>query len=73
MPEYIAYTTAVPNDTYYANQWGHNNTGQLPVYVSGSGHTGAGVGTPGFDSRAQQAWDLPQGYGSASHYRRHHR
>ena len=65
LPEYIAYTTAVPNDTYYANNWGHNNTAQLPVY-SGSSHSGAGVGTVGFDSDAQLAWDQSQGYGSAS-------
>jgi len=65
IPEYIAYTTAVPNDTHYAAQWGHNNTAQLPRYQSGS-HSGPGVGTVGFDSDAQLAWDLPQGYGSAS-------
>ncbi len=65
IPEYYAYTTAVPNDTYYANNWGHNNTAQLPVYQSG-GHTGPGVGTIGFDSDAQLAWDQSQGYGSAS-------
>ncbi|HNT56220.1 MAG TPA: hypothetical protein PKG95_15990, partial [Anaerolineaceae bacterium] len=29
-PEFIAYTTVVPNDTYFANNWGHNNTAQLP-------------------------------------------
>lgn len=61
--EYFAYTTAVPNDTYYANNWGHNNTAQLPY---GPSHTGAGVGTIGFDSHAQLAWDQSQGYGSAS-------
>lgn len=65
IPEYYAYTTAVPNDTYYANHWGHNNTAQLPVYQSGS-HSGPGVGTIGFDSDAQLAWDQSQGYGSAS-------
>lgn len=65
-PEYIAYTTAVPNDTYYANNWGHNNTAQLPVYVANSGHTGAGVGTVGYDSDAQLAWNQIQGYGSPS-------
>jgi subtilisin family serine protease len=65
IPEYYAYTTVTtPNDTYFPNNWGHNNTAQLPVYVSGSGHTGAGVGTIGFDSDAKLAWD--QGYGSAS-------
>ncbi len=65
IPEYYAYTTAVPNDTYYANNWGHNNTAQLPVYTGGS-HSGAGVGTIGFDSDAQLAWDQSQGYGLAS-------
>jgi len=64
-PEYYAYTTAVPNDTYYANNWGHNNTAQLPYYTGGS-HSGAGVGTPGYDSDVQLAWDQSQGYGSAS-------
>lgn len=65
IPEYYAYTTATPNDTYFAYNWGHNNTAQLPVY-SGSSHSGAGVGTIGFDSDAQLAWDQSQGYGSAS-------
>lgn len=65
IPEYFAYTMAIPNDPYYANNWGHNNTAQLPKYVSGS-HSGAGVGTIGFDSHAQLAWDQSQGYGSAS-------
>ncbi len=65
IPEYYAYTTAVPNDPYYANNWGHNNTAQLPVYTGGS-HSGAGVGTIGFDSDAQLAWDQSQGYGSSS-------
>lgn len=64
-PEYIAYTQAVPNDTFYNYNWGHNNTAQLPVYQGGS-HSGAGVGTVGFDSRAQLAWDQSQGYGSSS-------
>ena len=65
IPEYYAYNTMVPNDTYYANNWGHNNTAQLPVYQSG-GHTGPGVGTIGFDADAQLAWDQTQIYGSAS-------
>ncbi|MCB5254461.1 MAG: S8 family serine peptidase, partial [Candidatus Cloacimonetes bacterium] len=64
-PEYYAYTTAVPNDTHYTKQWGHNNTAQLPGYTS-YGHTGPGVGTVGFDSDAQLAWDLAQGYGDPS-------
>jgi subtilisin family serine protease len=65
IPEYYAYTTAVPNDTYYANNWGHNNTAQLPVYTGGS-HSGAGVGTIGYDADMQLAWDQSQGYGSAT-------
>lgn len=64
-PEYYAYTQAIPNDPYYPNNWGHNNTAQLPVYQGGS-HSGPGVGTIGFDSNAQAAWDYPQGYGSAA-------
>ena len=64
-PEYIAYREAIPNDTYYANNWGHNNTAQLPVYSGGS-HSGAGVGAVGFDSDAQLAWDQTQGYGLQS-------
>jgi subtilisin family serine protease len=65
IPEYYAYAMVTPNDTYYANNWGHNNTAQLPVY-SGSSHSGAGVGTIGFDSDAPLAWDLSQGYGLSS-------
>jgi subtilisin family serine protease len=64
-PEYYAYTQAIPNDALYPNNWGHNNTAQLPYYTGGS-HSGAGVGTIGFDSNAQAAWDDTQGYGSAS-------
>jgi len=63
IPEYYAYLHVVPNDTYYANNWGHNNTAQLPAYQGGS-HSGPGVGTIGFDSDAQLAWDQGQGYGS---------
>jgi len=65
IPEYIAYPAAVPNDPYYTNNWGHNNTAQLPGYTA-YGHTGAGVGTVGFDSDAQLAWNQSQSYGSAN-------
>lgn len=61
-PEYFAYLQAIPNDNFYPNNWGHNNTAQLPVYQGGS-HSGPGVGTVGFDSDAQLAWDQQQGYG----------
>ncbi len=64
-PEGYAYTTAVPNDTFYANNWGHNNTAQLPAYT-GDSHSGAGVGTTGFDADMQLAWDQSQGYGTDS-------
>ncbi|HPT70966.1 MAG TPA: S8 family serine peptidase [Candidatus Cloacimonadota bacterium] len=64
-PEYIAYTTEIPTDTYYANNWGHNNTAQLPVWSESThSHSGAGVGIVGFDSDAQLAWNQAQGYGS---------
>ncbi|MDY0381894.1 MAG: S8 family serine peptidase [Candidatus Cloacimonadaceae bacterium] len=65
IPEYIAYSTAIPNDPYYASNWGHNNTAQLPAYTA-SGHTGPGVGIIGFDTDMQAAWDLSQGYGLSS-------
>jgi subtilisin family serine protease len=65
IPEYYAYTQLVPNDTYYPNNWGHNNTAQLPAYQGGS-HSGPGVGTIGFDSNAEAAWDDSQGFGSSS-------
>lgn len=65
VPEYYAYTQFTPNDPYFPNNWGHNNTAQLPVYQGGS-HSGPGVGTIGFDARIQQAWDHTQGMGSAS-------
>lgn len=62
--EYFAYPQAVPNDPYYGNNWGHNNTGQFPSWVPGSGYTGPSVGTPGFDTHAEEAWN--HGYGNSS-------
>ncbi len=63
--DWRAFPAAVPNDLLYADQWGHNNTGQMPSYDWGSfSHTGPLVGTPGFDSHAEEAWDRSQGYGS---------
>ena len=52
-PEYFAYTQITPNDPYYNQNWGHNNTGQGP-----------GGGGSGFDSNAPEAWDQSQGFGS---------
>ena len=64
-PEYANYLMASPNDTYFSNCWGHNNTAQLPAYVSGS-HSGSGVGTVGFDANTMFGWGGTQGYGSSS-------
>jgi hypothetical protein len=64
-PEYANYLMATPNDTYFLNNWGHNNTKQLPAYVSGS-HSGAGVGTIGFDANTKAGWDGTQAYGNSS-------
>ncbi|HRR00370.1 MAG TPA: S8 family serine peptidase [Candidatus Cloacimonas sp.] len=62
IPEYYAYLHNVPDDPLYPNNWGHNNTAQLPVY-QGDSHSGPGVGVIGFDSDAEIAWDSNQGYG----------
>ncbi len=68
-PEYMGYPDTVPLDPLYADNWGHNNTAQLPAWIplgySGS-HSGDPVGTIGFDSNAQAAWDGAQGFGAAS-------
>ncbi len=68
--EHYLYPTFVPNDPYYSNNWGHNNTQQLlkwdpPNNPSGS-HSGIPVGVIGFDSNAAQAWEYPQGMGSTA-------
>lgn len=52
--ELLAYLQTVPNDPYYSQNWGHNNTGQGP-----------GGGGAGFDSNAPQAWDDSQGFGNS--------
>ncbi|MBC8385009.1 MAG: S8 family serine peptidase, partial [Candidatus Cloacimonetes bacterium] len=56
-PEYIKYLSATPNDTYFSDCWGHDNTSSNGP---GSGHT------VGFDSHIEEAWDDEQGYGSSS-------
>ncbi len=63
--DWRAYPAAVPNDPLYADQWGHENTGQMLSYdwVTYSHENGSPVGTVGFDSHAEQAWDQSQGYG----------
>ncbi|MFT6107784.1 MAG: subtilisin family serine protease [Planctomycetota bacterium] len=67
-PDLTAFALDVPNDPLHAAHWGHNNTGQMLDYCWGcGGHpSGSPVGTPGFDTSAQAAWDGTQGHGSAS-------
>lgn len=65
--DWRAYPEAVPNDPIYPDHWGHNNTSQMISYDwSTHTHTGPTVGTPGFDSHAEEAWDKSQGYGASS-------
>lgn len=64
-PEICYYIMATPNDPYFDENWGHNNTAQLPQYnPDTSSHSGPGIGTPGFDTDAQSGWNGTQGYGS---------
>jgi PKD repeat protein len=66
-PDYRAFPAVVPSDPLYADHWGHNNTAQMPSYDwSTHTHTGPLVGTVGFDSNAEGAWDGSQGFGSSS-------
>ncbi len=68
LPDLRAFPAVVPNDTDYADNWGHDNTAQLPAFGWGTtwDHTGAGVGTVGFDANADLAWNAGQGFGSSS-------
>ncbi|MDM7917203.1 MAG: S8 family serine peptidase, partial [Candidatus Eisenbacteria bacterium] len=45
-------------DSYYPQQWAHDNTGQALRYGGGT------VGTPDCDTDTDQAWDLQTGSGS---------
>ena len=65
--DWRVYPAAVPTDPYYASNWGHDNTAQLPGIEWGvtNSHTGAGVGIAGVDANTSVAWDQPQGYGSS--------
>ncbi len=66
LPDWRAFPTVVPNDPDYVDNWGHNNTAQLPGLDWGGtyDHTLATtVGTVGFDANAPLAWDGTQGYG----------
>ncbi|MEN6445824.1 MAG: S8 family serine peptidase [Candidatus Cloacimonas sp.] len=65
IPEYYFSLDIAPNDPLYPNNWGHNNTAQLPAY-EGDSHSGPGVGIVGFDSDAELAWDYSQVYGDST-------
>lgn len=57
-PDWTLFPAFVPSDPNYPQNWGDNNTGQLPSAQLPAGkHTGPLVGTPGWDSGAQKAWD----------------
>ncbi len=57
-PNGIARAMLTPNDTYYASQWAHHNTGQAVKYGGGL------VGTPDCDTDTDEAWDLETGSSS---------
>jgi subtilisin family serine protease len=67
-PEYYLYEQLVPNDTYYPDNWGHNNIRQFRAWTGGDSgsHTGPVVGMLNFDSNAQLAWDYSQAMGTSS-------
>ncbi|MFO7652387.1 MAG: S8 family serine peptidase [Candidatus Krumholzibacteriia bacterium] len=67
-PDWRAFPAVAPNDPIYLDQWGHDNTGQMLSYdwSTHSHENGEPVGTPGFDSHAEEAWAKSQGYGSSS-------
>ena len=52
--DYLAFATVVLNDTYFANQWGLENTGQT---IAGQ------QGTVDADINASSAWDITLGGG----------
>ena len=65
VPDLVAFPAVTPNDPLHQDNWGHNNTGQFPSYDwNAHSHTGPLVGTPGFDTHAQSAWNGTQGFGS---------
>jgi PKD repeat protein len=64
-PDWRAFPAVTPDDPLLADHWGHRNFGQLPAFSWGGSwsHTGAPVGTPGFDAGAHDAWGAAQGFG----------
>ena len=62
-----AKLTVAPNDSLFAQNWGHGNTGTFPSFSFGTlKHTGPNVGTINFDANVQGGWAAPTGYGSSS-------
>ncbi|MBK8164859.1 MAG: S8 family peptidase [bacterium] len=64
--DWRAWPAEAATDPLLADNWGHENTVQLPAFnwVVTHAHTGPGVGTKGFDADLPQAWQLPKGFGS---------
>ncbi len=64
--DWRAWPAETATDPLLAANWGHENSAQLPGFnwVVTHAHTGAGVGTKGFDADLPQAWQLPKGFGS---------
>jgi PKD repeat protein len=68
LPDLRAFPAVVPNDPLYADNWGHDNTAQLPDLDWGGTYAHdlpTTVGTVGFDANADLAWNGSQGYGSS--------
>jgi Subtilase family/FlgD Ig-like domain len=66
-PDYTFMPLVTPTDPMYPTHWGHNNTGQLRTFSYNTGaHTGAPVGTVGFDANAEAGWNGPNGFGDPS-------
>ncbi len=53
-PNFIRKALVAPNDPRYPQMWGLNNTGQSVT-------SGENPGKPGFDIRAEQAWNVTTG------------
>ncbi len=68
VPDRRVYPAVTPNDPFFAANWGHRNTAQLPAYdwYVSYDHTLAPVGQPGFDADTDLAWDFPAAYGAGS-------
>jgi subtilisin family serine protease len=62
-PNMIAHRSFVPNDTKYFDQWALKNTGQNTLAFYNPYPT-VTLPTPGFDIKAEQAWDVNQGGGT---------